>query len=222
MSQNIDPIFVEFKDIVPKNYSLFPTGNLIDKIELDKDVFIEATLLLGANSYALIRPEALNLKGNELPNEIDFNSIKEKIDIISKKSCSLMKIQLTEAFRIGWVSTSQDYIDSSGNKVSAKDFDVSTRVTANGRIHHALPGTGAINIGIASFIKGTLPNLCLSEESLKKCMEKKEITIGHPGGLMECQIEVSCNNNSKNEWKVSRAGFVRTARILMEGFVYLD
>lgn len=212
------PIFVEFKDLVPKNYSLFPTGNLIDKIEVDKDVFIEATLLLGANSYTFIKPEALNLKGSELPNEINFNSIKEKIDIISKKSASLMKIQLTEAFRVAWVASPTDYIDSSGKKVFAQEFDISTRVTANGRVHHALPGTGAINIGIASMIKGTLPYLCLTEESVKKCMAKKEISIGHPGGLMECQIELTCC--SKNEWNVCRAGFIRNARILMEGFVY--
>ena len=44
-----------------------------------------------------------------------------------------------------------------------------------------------------------------------------QIIIGHPGGKMICEGEVEM---VEGEWKVNRAGFIRHARILMEGWVY--
>lgn len=240
------PLFVEFKDIVPPVSKLFPTGNVIDKLILAEDDVIEATLISGANPLAIINASSLNLKGNELPSEISYPSIKERLDLISKKASERMKIELTDAFRVAWVAPPSSYTDSSNNFIEEDKIDILSRITTNSRIHHAHTGTGAINIAVASIINGTIPNLCLKNKNncVHKVFEDKEgkveikiaedkislkdnenislqiegkIIIGHPGGLMICEGEVEMVGG---EWKVNRAGFVRHARVLMEGWVY--
>ena len=218
------PIFVEFKDIIPEHLNLFPTGNVVDKIQLDENEEIDATLLSGANPLVLIKPDALKLKGYELPKDINYESIKDKLALICYKASKLMNIELTEAFRVAWVSKPVSYTDSSGNFINENTIDILSRVTANNRIHHAHTGTGAINIGVACMVKGTIANMCLdfkkNEENKELKKKANEITIGHPGGLMTCESDVEFDE-MKKKWVIKRAGFVRTARILMDGFVYV-
>jgi 2-methylaconitate isomerase len=224
------PLFVEFKDIVPIDSNLFPTKNLIDRLQLSDTEIIEATLISGANPLAVIHASALGLKGNEIPSEINYFSIKERLDLISKKAAEKMKIQLTDAFRIAWVASPSPYTDTSNNLIDVSKFDILSRITTNSRIHHAHTGTGAINIAVAALIKGTIPNTCLIEDKRRNFSDssaKKEIVlnksmegqviIGHPGGLMICEGEVNLDGN---DWRVSRAGFIRHARMLMEGWIY--
>lgn len=253
------PLFVEFKDIIPPGSKLFPTGNVIDQLILAESDSIQATLISGANPLAIIKASELNLKGNELPSEINYHSIKERIDLISKRASEKMKIELTDAFRVAWVASPSSYTDTSNNIIEGDKIDILSRITANSRIHHAHTGTGAINIAVASIINGTIPNLCLknkinckkiifedynespaklkNENDQMKISEisageinlqddehhnslKKiggQIIIGHPGGIMICEGEVEM---LEEEWKVNRAGFIRHARILMEGWVF--
>jgi len=216
------PLFVEFKNIIPENANLFPTGNVVDKLELSQNDSIEVTLLSGANPLVLIRPEVLNLKGQEIPKDINYEAIKEKLNLICLMAAKHMKIEITDALRVAWISSPASYTDSSGNFIEEKSVDILSRITTNNRVHHAHTGTGAINIAVACMIKGTLANSCLKNQGKGKELEKREneIRIGHPGGTMTCEADVEFDENKK-KWEIKRAGFIRTARLLMDGFVYV-
>lgn len=209
------PIFVEWKDIVPENENLFPTGNVVDKLVLSETESIPATLLSGANPSILITPEVLNLKGYELPKEINYELIREKLKLICQAAAKLMKIEVTEALKISWVSRPISYKEASGNQFDENSVDIISRITANNRIHHEYTATGAINLAVACMIKGTLANLCLKDQERKY----SEIRIGSPGGSMTCEANVEFNKE-KGKWEIRRAGLVRSARILMDGWVY--
>lgn len=216
------PVFVEFKDIGGGNNGLFPTGKVRELLDCDGEM-VEVTLLSGANSWVFVDPKVFGLKGTEMPNEIDFKLIKPKYDRISQKAAALMKVELNDAFKLAWVAPAADYVNTSGDVVHSSDFDVTARVISSGRVHHAFPGTGAINVALACSIEGTLPNLCLSqdEEKMRKSRENKQVAIGHPGGVMDCEIDVVFDEGKK-EWRVLSAGFIRTARVIMEGIVYAE
>jgi 2-methylaconitate isomerase len=222
------PLFVEFKDIIPPGSKLFPTGNTIDKLLLSENDVIEATLISGANPLVIINASSLNLEGNELPSQINYQTMKPRLDTICQKASEKMGIELTDAVRVAWVASPLSYTDTSNNLIEKEKINILSRITANSRIHHAHTGTGAINIAISGIIKGTIPNLLIKYNKLKeeqnqikeKINSQKiegEVVIGHPGGLMICEAEVE---NMEKEWNVNRAGFVRHARILMEGWVY--
>ncbi len=217
-----NPIFVEFKNIIPEGSKLFPTGNLIDEITVEENSHqekLEATLICGANNQVIITPESLGLKGHELPKDIDYEKIKSKIYRISIKAAKLMNIPLNESLRISWVANPVSYIDTSGNYIENNSIDILSRITAGNRIHHAHTGTGAINLGIISSIEGTIVNKVLKKNKNYNNKQNNQLRIGHPGGIMACESEVVFNEFSKN-WEVKRAGFIRTARLIMDGFVY--
>ena len=77
-----------------------------------------------------------------------------------------------------------------------------------GKMHHAFTGTGAIALAVAANIPGSLVNQITS--TIQK------VRLGNPAGVMEAVADVSINNLIPTPLS---AGFVRTARPLMEGLV---
>ena len=49
-------------------------------------------------------------------------------------------------------------------------------------------------------------------------LERKEFRLGHPGGIMSIGIEIE---NNENGVSIREAAVGRTARRLMDGFVYV-
>ncbi len=62
--------------------------------------------------------------------------------------------------------------------------------------------------------EGTIVNEFLSERSLKAGV----VRIGHPSGIIEVQVDVK---KEADEFKLKKAIVYRTARRIMEGYVYL-
>jgi 2-methylaconitate isomerase len=209
-----DPIFVEFNNLTPEGSKLFPTGNLIDKISLD-NCNIEATLINGTNPMIIIKPESVGLVGHEIPKYIAYEKIHPKINLILNESAKMMNIKVTESLRVAWVSSPIDYKDSMNNIITKDSVNILSRITAGNRVHHAHTGTGAINLSIAANIKGTIVSNAMHREGISN-----EVTIGHPSGRLTCESEVEFCNQTKL-WKVNKAGFFRTSRLIIDGFVYI-
>ena len=81
-----------------------------------------------------------------------------------------------------------------------------------GALHHAMMGTAAVAIGAAAAIPGTLVNLAAGGGELK------ELEFGHPSGTLKVGAAVT---NSAGEWRVIRVSMSRSARVLMDGSVYV-
>ena len=95
----------------------------------------------------------------------------------------------------------------------AQEHDVTIRMLSMGKLHHAVTGTGAVATAVAAAIDGTLVNAVRRRDA-----DPMRTRVGHPSGSIAVGAEVA---KEGAEWKVSRAIMGRSARRLMEGWVYV-
>jgi 2-methylaconitate cis-trans-isomerase PrpF len=100
-------------------------------------------------------------------------------------------------------------------KVEASEIDVIARMTALQKLHKAYAVTGAVCLGAAAKIDGTIVN-----EIYRKVQPDNPpaVRIGHPSGTIQVEIETAKRNGDP---VLSKAALVRTARLLMDGYVYV-
>ncbi|RUO25497.1 2-methylaconitate cis-trans isomerase PrpF [Aliidiomarina minuta] len=199
--------------------SMFPTGNLIDELEVPGIGTIQATMIDAGIPTVFINAEDVNYTGIELQEAIngdpDALMMFERIRAHGALKMGLIS-ELGEAEnrqhtpKVAFVAKPQDYIASSGKKVTAGGTDLLVRALSMGKLHHAMMGTAAVAIGTAAAIPGTLVNLAAGGG------EPKFVTFGHPSGTLKVGAEATRVNG---EWTVKKAIMSRSARILMEGVV---
>jgi hypothetical protein len=102
-------------------------------------------------------------------------------------------------------------VASSGKRVEAGDIDVTARILSMGVLHHAMTGTGAVAIAVASAVPGTLVSRVARPERAAGLLR-----FGHPSGTLTVGAEATQHDG---EWLVTRAVMSRSARRLMEGWV---
>jgi len=199
------PIYVEFID-PSGGESLLPNNQPIHILKLPSGKTIPATLILGANPTIFVRAMDLDLglSGGELPEEIDFQKLSPIIDHLGQQGADIMGIPYNAAVRLAWVSAPK-------NNNSNTSASIVSRISTEGRVHHAHTGTGAINLACAARIPGTIPFEIIKDQN-------KSISIIHPTGIMQVDAKVICNEAGK--WIGLSSGFVRTAKIIMKGEVY--
>ena len=115
---------------------------------------------------------------------------------------------------MAFVSEPQDYTAVTGKNIRKDDIDMVARIMSMGTLHKAYAATGAICTTGAAKIEGTVLHELLS----KGALEASEIRLGHPGGIIPVGTEVEKKGNSY-EYKEAVLG--RTARRLMDGYVYV-
>jgi len=112
--------------------------------------------------------------------------------------------------KVAFIGKPQSYTASSGKEVKASDVDLVVRAMSMGQLHHAMMGTAAVAISIASAIPGTLVNLAAGGG------ERSSVVFGHPSGTLKVGGQASEING---QWTAQKAIMSRNARILMEGWV---
>lgn len=198
-------IKVEFKE--PGHAGeLLPANKPIHTLRLPDGKTFEATLICGANPSIFIHAQALGLIGTELPEQIDYHKLQPTLTAICRAGASLMNIPFTAAVRVAWLSPPS----------SQEDCDIVSRIMTEGRIHHAHTGTGAINLACAAKIPGTIPYQIVNLQNKKL----EILRIAHPQGIMPVTANVVWQQDLKR-WCALSAGFIRTAKILMQGDVCL-
>ena len=80
-----------------------------------------------------------------------------------------------------------------------------------GKLHHAMTGTGAVAIAVASAIPGTIVR-----QALRAGASRGAVRFGHPSGTLSVGAEA---REQGGEWTVTKAVMSRSARRLMEGWV---
>ncbi len=214
-------IQLEFVSPVDPSEELFPTGNLVDDLEVPEVGTFKATMITAGIPTIFLNASEIGYKGTELQG--DINSDKkalerfEKIRIAGALKMGLIK-EAKEAQtkqhtpKIAFVSPPQDFITSSGKTVKASDMDLHVRALSMGQLHHAMMGTASVAIGVAACIKGTLVNIASSS------VDKDSATFGHPSGSIKVGAVISKEND---KYLVQKASMSRSARIIMDGFVYV-
>ena len=199
--------------------AMFPTGNLVDDLEVPGVGTFKATMINAGIPTIFVNAADIGYKGTELQDDINSDpkalAMFETIRAYGAVRMGLIK-HIDEAAtrqhtpKVAFVAKPADYIASSGKAISAKDTNVLVRAMSMGKLHHAMMGTAAVAIGTAAAIPGTLVNLAAGGGDLEA------VRFGHPSGTLRVGAQAKQVNG---EWTVTKAIMSRSARVLMEGWV---
>ena len=211
--------FLDPSDDGEEGGSMFPTGNLIDDLEVPGIGTLKATMITAGIPTIFVNAEDIGYSGTELREQINGDPEQlarfEKIRVAGALRMGLIKTQeeaLTRQHtpKIAFVAKPKDYLASSGKTVPAGEIDLLVRALSMGKLHHAMMGTCAVAIGTAAAIPGTLVNLAAGGSP------RETVCFGHPSGTLRVGAQAALVDG---QWTVTKAIMSRSARILMEGWV---
>ena len=213
------------EDTGEENGAMFPTGNLADDllvpgIGLAGDS-IRATLINAGIPTIFVNAAELGYCGTELQDAINSDPAAlarfEAIRVQGALRMGLIKDQ-SEALarqhtpKIAFVAPPAAYLASSGKEVKPDQVDLLVRALSMGQLHHAMMGTAAVAIGTAAAIPGTLVNLAAGGGV------RDTVRFGHPSGVLRVGASV---RKEEGQWVVSSVLMSRSARVLMDGGVWI-
>ncbi len=217
--------FMNPSDDDGEDSSMFPTGNLVDELDVPEDVVaggkLKATMISAGIPTVFVNAADIGYTGTELREAINSNPAAlarlEAIRIAGALRMGLIKTPAEAATRqhtpkVAFVAPPTDYVSSSGKTIAAKDIDLLVRALSMGKLHHAMMGTAAVAIGTAAAIPGTLVNLAAGGKALES------VRFGHPSGTLKVGAAAALVDG---QWTVTKAIMSRSARILMEGWVHI-
>jgi len=201
--------------------SMFPTNNAADVLDVPGVGSVELTMINAGNPAIFIDAATLGLKGNELQRDINSDSeLLEKAEAIRAHAAVRMGLSKSaeEATRLrphtpklAFVAKPSGYVASSGKEIDPATLDVNARIFSMGKLHHAMTGTGAVAIAVAAAIPGTLVHRLVPDSN-------GTVRFGHPSGSLAVGAEAEEHDGS---WVVTKAIMSRSARRLMDGFVFV-
>ena len=201
---------------------LLPTGKPIDEIELPGAESIVASMADAGNPCVFIRARDLGLTGAEMPDDIQRNpEILESLEAVRCQASVSMGIaqDIGEASRIpgipkvAFLSPAQDMTTLAGEIVSAAECDILVRMISLGQPHRAIPVTGALCIAATARIDGSLVS-----GMLDTACGSSELRLAHPSGVTNVDAKLERQDGT---WYAASATISRTARRLMDGYVYV-
>ncbi|MEH6479174.1 MULTISPECIES: 2-methylaconitate cis-trans isomerase PrpF [Pseudoalteromonas] len=210
---------LEFIDPADGDGALFPTGNVVDDLEVPGVGTLKATMINAGIPTVFINAADINYTGTELQDDINNDvAALEKLETIRAYGAVKMGLitNISEAQarqhtpKVAFVAAPLDYAASSGKFIEAANINLLVRAMSMGKLHHAMMGTAAVAIGTAAAIEGTLVNIAAGGGALS------EVNFGHPSGTLKVGAEAK---NTAGNWLVTKASMSRSARVLMEGIV---
>ena len=211
--------FMDPSDDSEDGGSMFPTGNLVDDLEVPGIGTFKATMISAGIPTVFVNAADIGYTGTELREDINSDPEKlkffEAIRVAGALRMGLIKnpeeaLTRQHTPKIAFVAPPTSYTASSGKTIAAGDVDLLVRALSMGKLHHAMMGTCAVAIGTAAAVPGTLVNLAAGGG------ERTAVRFGHPSGTLRVGAEAKQVNG---EWTVTKAIMSRSARIIMEGWV---
>ncbi len=199
--------------------ALFPTGHLVDELEVPGIGTLPATMITAGIPTVFVNAADIGYSGTELQPAINEDKAAlAKLEAIRVAGALRMGLIRTaeEALtrqhtpKMAFVAPAADYVSSSGKAISAGDIDLNVRAMSMGKLHHAMMGTASVAIATAAAVPGTLVNRAAGGG------EREAVRFGHPSGTLRVGAAVA---QLDGQWTVTRAVMSRSARILMEGWV---
>ncbi|WP_415898471.1 2-methylaconitate cis-trans isomerase PrpF [Neptuniibacter sp. QD48_11] len=210
-------VVIEFMDPADGEGSMFPTGNLVDDMEVPGIGTFKATFINAGIPTIFVNAEDIGYKGTELQKDINGNADElARFETMRAHGAVQMGLisDISEAVarqhtpKIAFVAPATDYEASSGKQISANDIDVCVRALSMGKLHHAMMGTASVAIATAAAVPGTLVNLAAGGG------EREAVTFGHPSGTLRVGAAAEEVNG---DWTAKKAVMSRSARVIMEG-----
>lgn len=211
---------------------LLPTGNAKDTLTVEGKTY-EYSLVDAANPVVFVHPEDFGVTGTETPAQ--FNALPNCAEI-----CRLLEIlRGTGAVTLGlakdledarvnsqtlpklaFVTKPVEYTAGSGRVIEKDAVDLVGRLfSMNMKMIDAYMGTGAICTVTAANTPGTLVNEIVCGEGRRADNRVTHVRIGHPWGIMDAYADLQ--EEADGTHTVLSGNLDRTARRIMEGFVYV-
>ncbi|WP_295578607.1 2-methylaconitate cis-trans isomerase PrpF family protein [uncultured Lamprocystis sp.] len=204
---------------------LLPTGHACETLSIDGLGTFDVSIVDAANPSVFVKGTDLGLQGTEPFQDILNNqSVWDTADRIRGSVGvrlgmypdldSFLRINPTMPFcilvfpPIGYT----DFVD--GRAIAPDSYDIKGIIRFAGAVHRAYSGTGSVCTAVAAQIDGTIANAVCAEAARSAAV----VRIGHPSGIMDVDIRVERDGE---EYRILRAAYGRTARRIMEGYIYL-
>jgi 4-oxalomesaconate tautomerase len=178
---------------------LLPTGNIVDRVE-----GVAATLIDNGMPVVVMNAAELGITGYESCRELEENaSLRDRLEAIRLTAGPMMNLG--------------DVAETTVPKLTMvaaplKGGDLSTRTFIPHRCHQAIGVLGAVSVATAALLPGSPAATALDHER-----SGDVFVLEHPTGTFETVVAVDYEDGRP---VVSRAGIIRTARMLMDGYVY--
>jgi 2-methylaconitate cis-trans-isomerase PrpF len=184
---------------------------------------IVVSIVDAGNAVVFVRARDLGMVGTEI-SEIDrATEMRQKLDLIRCTAAVMLGLAsspeeardtIPNVPQIAFVTEPQDYKSVTGRVIKKEDADVVVRTMSMGTLHKAYPVTVAIATSGAAMVENTIVHEMLSKSRCRS----EEIRLAHPGGIIPVGALVERKGNS---YIYKEALLCRTARRLMDGYVYV-
>jgi 2-methylaconitate cis-trans-isomerase PrpF len=202
---------------------MFPTGRVVDELVVPgvPGGKLQATLINAGIAMVFIDAAAIGCSGAETQDAINgdadalarFESIRAHAALRMGLIDDLKEAPARQHTpKIAFVAPPATYTAAGGRCVAAGDVDLLVRALSMGKLHHAMMGTAAVAVGAAAAIPGTLVNLVAGGGA------HGTLRIGHPSGVLRVGVQA---RRVAGTWQVIQVSMSRSARVLMEGRVFV-
>jgi len=212
---------IEFVAPIDPDETLFPTGNLVDDLEVPGVGTFKATMITAGIPTIFLNADAIGYKGTELQG--DINSDAKALEMFETiRAYGAIKMGLISDIKeaetrqhtpkVAFVSPPEGYTSSSGKVIESSDIELNVRALSMGQLHHAMMGTASVAIAVAACIPGTLVSDAAGGG------ERESVVFGHPSGTLRVGATIIKENGNYN---IKKVGMSRSARIIMDGSVFV-
>lgn len=195
---------------------LLPTGHVTNELTAPGKGTFAVSLVDATNPVAFLAASDLGLSGAESPDEIEAQGeVMALLDTLRRQAGVLMGLgDRPEAVglsnpKIAVLAAPRPFRALNGDEVPSGAYDIGVRMLSMERAHRAVPLTGAMCLGVACRIEGTIAH------ALSRRLDGDEIRVGNPSGVVSVGAEVV----KTDRWRATSAVVFRTARRLMQGSV---
>ena len=216
-------ILLDFQDVGGgATGKLLPTGRPRDTLVVDGRRF-EVSLVDAGNPYVFLRAEDLGLEGTESASRVNGDrALLDYVERIRGHAAVLYGFVAAPERaladsphwpKIAYVAPPRDFTTAAGRAIQADEIDLLGRGFSGQILHKAYAVTGALATAAAAHVPGSIVHeVCRREPG------RPTVRIGHPAGILTLEAAVT---ERDGELVVTRAALERTARRIMDGFVYV-
>ncbi|MCA3283239.1 MAG: PrpF family protein [Roseomonas sp.] len=196
---------------------LLPTGNAQDTLHHEGRAYA-VSLIDAANACVFLDARDLGLIGTESPDVMEADPARMALlDALRRQAGVMMGLAATPERvglalpKIAVVAPPAAYRALDGASLGAETHDIAVRMISMERAHRAVPLTGAMCLGVASRIPGSLPHQLAGPPA-----RADETRVANPSGILSVGAEV---REAAAGWHAESAVVYRSARRLMQGAV---
>jgi 2-methylaconitate cis-trans-isomerase PrpF len=208
------------------NSTLLPTGRAVDYLALPDGQPLSVSIVDAGALYVFIRAEDLQIASTARSDRFMGDAgLMELLEHLRGQAAVLAglvsdpseALGVTPAVpKLALVGPPVDYQTEGTNlPVSQADIDLVGRIISSQSVHKAYAVTGAVATSAAALLRGSVLEGLVRGDSNGI---QRRFCLGHPTGIVEITIGYTGEGSAM---QIRHATLLRTARRIMEGWVYL-